>query len=327
MPLISVIVPVYKVEEYLSRCVDSILSQTFEDFELILIDDGSPDNCGKICDEYTKKDNRVHVIHQENGGLSSARNAGIDWAFENSDSEWLTFIDSDDWVHIQYLDLLLSAASEKNAKISVCEYKKVSNYLKPTLIPSSATQKISSEELYTEKNTVATIACGKLYKKSCFKAIRYPVGKIHEDEFVTYKLLFEQPYIVYLDAQLYFYYTNVNGIMCSAWSPKRLDTIIAREEQIAYFRSYGYINALKKSESLLLGYLIAQIDITKNSEKYRFYAPKLRKKLKKCIKDYKKDLELSFKKNQGIYEKAYPKLTKLYWFVSYELSKLKFTRR
>ena len=108
MPLISVIVPVYKVEEYLSRCVDSILSQTFEDFELILIDDGSPDNCGKICDEYTKKDNRVHVIHQENGGLSSARNAGIDWAFENSDSEWLTFIDSDDWVHIQYLDLLLS---------------------------------------------------------------------------------------------------------------------------------------------------------------------------------------------------------------------------
>lgn len=327
MPLISVIVPVYKVEEYLSRCVDSILSQTFEDFELILIDDGSPDNCGKICDEYTKKDNRVHVIHQENGGLSSARNAGIDWAFENSDSEWLTFIDSDDWVHIQYLDLLLSAASEKNAKISVCEYKKVSNYLKPTLIPSSATQKISSEELYTEKNTVATIACGKLYKKSCFKAIRYPVGKIHEDEFVTYKLLFEQPYIVYLDAQLYFYYTNVNGIMCSAWSPKRLDTIIAREEQIVYFRKNGYINALKKVERILLWYIVSQIEITAKSDSYRSFSPELKKKLKDCIKDYKKDLNLSVKTDSGIYEKAYPKLTKFYWIIVSVLKKLKIIRR
>ena len=103
MPQISVIVPVYKVEPYLRRCVDSILGQTFTDFELILVDDGSPDNCPAICDEYARKDTRVHVIHQENGGLSAARNAGIDWAFANSDSQWLTSVDSDEWVHPEML--------------------------------------------------------------------------------------------------------------------------------------------------------------------------------------------------------------------------------
>ena len=96
MPGISVIVPVYKVENFLHRCVDSILAQTFTDFELILVDDGSPDGCGEICDAYAREDSRIHVIHQKNGGLSAARNTGIDWVLENSDSRWLAFVDSDD---------------------------------------------------------------------------------------------------------------------------------------------------------------------------------------------------------------------------------------
>ena len=116
MPQISVIVPVYKVEPYLRRCVDSILAQTFTDFELILVDDGSPDNSGAICDEYAQKDARVHVIHQENGGLSAARNAGIDWVFAHSDSQWLTFVDSDDWVHPEYLERLYHAVLEHNVR-------------------------------------------------------------------------------------------------------------------------------------------------------------------------------------------------------------------
>ena len=109
MPTISVIVPVYKVEPYLNRCVDSILRQTYQDFELILVDDGSPDRCGEICDEYARQDSRVHVIHKENGGLSDARNAGIDWVEANSDSQWLIFADSDDWVHPELLARLLDA--------------------------------------------------------------------------------------------------------------------------------------------------------------------------------------------------------------------------
>jgi len=112
MPAISIIVPVYKVEAYLARCVDSILDQSFRDFELILVDDGSPDNCGAICEEYARKDSRIHVIHQENGGLSAARNAGIDWAFENSNSQWLTFVDSDDWLHREYLNVLYRAVMQ-----------------------------------------------------------------------------------------------------------------------------------------------------------------------------------------------------------------------
>ena len=111
MPTISVIVPVYKVEPYLNRCVDSILRQTYQDFELILVDDGSPDRCGEICDEYARQDSRVHVIHKENGGLSDARNAGIDWVEANSDSRWLIFADSDDWVHPELLARLLDAAT------------------------------------------------------------------------------------------------------------------------------------------------------------------------------------------------------------------------
>ena len=113
MPQISVIVPIYKVEQYLERCVDSILNQTFTDFELVLVDDGSPDNCGAICDEYAKKNERIVVIHKENGGLSDARNAGIEWALNNSGSEWITFIDSDDWVHIDYLEYLYNSAKKK----------------------------------------------------------------------------------------------------------------------------------------------------------------------------------------------------------------------
>ena len=103
MPEISVIVPVYKVETFIHRCVDSILCQSFEDFELILVDDGSPDSCGDICEAYAAKDSRIHVIHQENGGLSAARNTGIDYVMEHSTSKWLAFVDSDDWLHPDFL--------------------------------------------------------------------------------------------------------------------------------------------------------------------------------------------------------------------------------
>ena len=125
MACISVVVPVYKVESYLSRCVDSILSQTFTDFNLILIDDRSPDKCSQICDEYAKTDSRIHVIHHDrNLGLSAARNSGIDWVFAESNSEWITFVDSDDWVHPLYLDALFN--SVHNHSISVC-YRSISH--------------------------------------------------------------------------------------------------------------------------------------------------------------------------------------------------------
>ena len=192
MPTISVIVPVYKVEPYLNRCVDSVLRQTYRDFELILVDDGSPDRCGEICDEYARQDSRVHVIHKENGGLSDARNAGIDWVEANSDSRWLIFADSDDWVHPELLARLLDAATAFDLKISVCGYQETEG-ADPAVLPEDMRPcRWTPKQFYMEHFVNATVAWGKLYSRSCFRDIRYPVGKIHEDEFVTYRLLFAQ---------------------------------------------------------------------------------------------------------------------------------------
>ena len=127
MPKISIVVPVYKVEKYLQRCVASLLEQSFTSFDLILVDDGSPDLCGKICDQYAEKDNRIHVIHQKNGGLSAARNSGIDWSISNSDSGWITFVDSDDWVDPQYLECLYNAVKLYKTNISICAYKETAD--------------------------------------------------------------------------------------------------------------------------------------------------------------------------------------------------------
>ena len=141
---ISVIVPVYNVEKYLNRCIDSILAQTFTDFELILVDDGSPDNCGKICDEYAAKDSRIHVIHKANGGLSDARNAGIDWAFANSNSEWVTFMDSDDWIPDNYLFELYHACVQNLSQVAICDYVLYSSNTSFSSVIPIATASLSS---------------------------------------------------------------------------------------------------------------------------------------------------------------------------------------
>ncbi|MBR2317955.1 MAG: glycosyltransferase family 2 protein, partial [Spirochaetales bacterium] len=191
MPKISVIVPVYNVESYLKRCVDSILGQTYSDFELILVDDGSPDNCPQICNEYAEKDSRIRVIHQLNGGLSAARNAGIDWVFQNSDSEWFSFIDSDDYVHPRYLEVLLNAAESTGCDVSIGSYIEFSGDSVKSENEIAVPKKYKPEDFYVQYSVETTIACGKLYRRRYFETIRYPVGKIHEDEFTTYKILFQ----------------------------------------------------------------------------------------------------------------------------------------
>lgn len=327
LPLISVIVPVYKVEPYLARCIDSILAQTFTDFELILIDDGSPDNCGKICDEYSQKSNRIQVIHKENDGLSSARNAGIDWAFANSNSQWITFIDSDDWIHPQYLELLLSGANSTHTDICICEYTKTSKLSDFEKINNFNTQELTPEDLFVNHHVTSVIACCKLYKKSCFENIRYPLGKLHEDEYTTYKILFEKSSISYLEEPLYFYFTNSNSIMNSEWSPKRLDAIKAYEEQIAYFRKSGHKEALVKAERQLLWYVVAQIENTEKSDEYNFLASKLKKELRVYLKEFKIEANLSMSNGYDFYKVAYPTTTKIYCIVNAILKKLKIPRR
>ena len=245
MSKISVIVPVYKVEKYIHKCVDSILAQTFSDFELILVDDGSPDNCGKICDEYSEKDDRVVVLHKENGGLSDARNAGLDWVFEHSDSGWITFIDSDDWLRPTYLEALLNAADGK--KLSICGFQIAtdSDHIEP--YKKYGLQKDTPENLYCKNNVNAVVAWGKLYPRDCFINIRYPKGKIREDEYVTYLILFKYSNIAIVDEPLYIHLKNLEGIGHSGWIPQKMDVFPAVEAQIKFFKDNGFENAYVRS--------------------------------------------------------------------------------
>lgn len=259
MPAISVIVPVYKVEPYLDRCVKSILAQTYTDFEVILVDDGSPDNCPAMCDAWAEKDSHITVIHQANGGLSAARNAGIDWAFQHSDSEWLTFIDSDDWVHPQYLAKLLDAAEQNGVAVSVCDYAETTGE-EPIVDAETVATIWRPEDFFVQRNTNAVIACGKLYRKACFADVRYPVGRIFEDGFTTHKLLFLYDKVAYISAPLYFYYQNPNGIMRSSFSLKKYDGIVACEERAAFFRERGFTE-LAENEQKRIRFEIAHFAI------------------------------------------------------------------
>lgn len=315
--LISVIVPIYKVEQYLERCVDSILNQTFTDFELVLVDDGSPDNCGAICDEYAKKDERIVVIHKENGGLSDARNAGIEWALKNSDSEWITFIDSDDWVHIDYLEYLYNSAKKNNTDISVCHFERMSDIDDKinTKLPLSANV-YTPEDFYVKENVNAVVAWGKLYKKELWTDIRYPYGKIHEDEFTTYKLLFKCNMITVLDCELYYYYINPNGIMNSEWSVKRLDVLDALENQIEFLQKNHYSKALCDKLKLYIELLYKSNIIIKEksfSNTLTAETNSIKKKMRKTIIKYHKQLRISLKSHYWHYEVAFPYLMRVYW--------------
>jgi len=239
MPTISVIVPVYKVETYIHRCIDSILAQTYTDFELILVDDGSPDDCGAICDEYAAKDDRIYVIHQKNGGLSAARNAGIDWAFANSDSEWLTFVDSDDWVHPQYLSLLLQANVENHTQISNAQLEKTLDYVQfKTLNSPTIFAAPPQTALFDGRGLLCAYVWGRLIHKPLFRDIRFPVGKNWEDIFTTYRFLFQVEQVSVVDEKLYFYFTNPTGISNSKWNPNYQDEFDAYEELLSFSRTY-----------------------------------------------------------------------------------------
>jgi len=325
MPQISVIVPVYKVEPYLRRCVDSILAQSFSDFELILVDDGSPDNSGVICDEYAKADTRVVVIHQENGGLSAARNAAIDWMFANSDSQWLTFIDSDDWVHPEYLERLLNAAIENDVKVSVCNFKRTVEQEVFTSIEDFLVEIWTPEDFYVHHGANGVIACCKLYQKDCFANMRYPVGKLNEDEFVTYKILFPLSSIAVIAAPMYFYYQNPCSITGSAWTPARLCSLIAQSEQANYFLAGQFTKAYQFNQGVQIRniqkqmYQIQQTTLKLSTKKK--YQRKLRASMRKLLQNNKK--LFPFHQHYSDYELAYPTGMHLYWFLQVVRKKLK----
>ena len=316
MPQVSVIVPVYKVEAYLARCVDSILKQSFSDFELILVDDGSPDSCGAICDEYAQKDPRILVIHQENGGLSAARNTGIDWVFTNSDSQWITFIDSDDWVHEKYLEYLYKAVKKHQVLVAIGGYQKTAGENPPVDENHTEGELLETEICFREHNINAIISCGKLINRKCFEGVRFPVGRLHEDEFTTHKLLFIRDQVVYIPEPLYAYYENPASITHVSWSPRRMDALDAYVERIEYFRQSSRDRMLHWTLDVYIWYIIAMREtvIGLNNELSEKYAKILFKRLRKELIRYRKDAPIQ--KFAGAYELAFPCEMRVYWIAA-----------
>ncbi|MFJ7827544.1 glycosyltransferase family 2 protein [Psychrobacillus sp. NPDC096623] len=238
--VITIIVPIYKVENYLHRCVDSILNQTYKGLEIILVNDGSPDSCGKICDEYAKLDERVKVIHKKNGGLSDARNAGV----EIAQGEYISFVDSDDWIGENYIKKLYQLLINTNSDISVCNFIKTSTEKLQVDILMEEIYEYSNvkalEQLYGRFGVQMVTAWGKLYKRKLFEGIRFPVDRIHEDEFTTYKLIYKAKKIVLTTAQLLYYWQREDSITGIGFNIKhRLDVIDAFKERAEFFEHIG----------------------------------------------------------------------------------------
>lgn len=226
-PLISIIVPVYKVEKYIARCVDSIIAQVFSNLEIILVDDGSPDNCGEICDSYAKRDKRIIVIHKENGGLSDARNI----ALKKCNGAFVAFVDSDDWISKHYVDNLYNAIKRDHANISISGFKNVDDRQVVDLTGSANLEEyeLLNTEMCLKKmlyqKGVETSAWGKLYERKIFENLEYPVGKLYEDIPVTTMAFRKSEKIALISNVDYFYFQRIDSIQYVQFSHKKMDAI------------------------------------------------------------------------------------------------------
>lgn len=246
MALVSIITPVYNTEKLLPRCLNSILSQTFSDFELILVNDGSKDGSGALCETYADRDSRIHVIHQENSGVSVARNTALDWVNANSDSRWILFVDSDDWVHPQILETLLQLNQTYGTKVSACGYLETSDGTLSVSPEQLAPELWDARDFYYQQDVLGTVPWGKLYAKECFAEIRYPAGMYFDDEFVTYRIVLAQKQIPMVIAPMYGYYINPEGLTKRPWIGRRLDVWKAYEQQIQFFETFGDERLLRR---------------------------------------------------------------------------------
>lgn len=284
--LVSVIVPVYKVENYIRRCIESIIDQTYGNLEVILVDDGSPDGCGAICDEYAGRDVRIKVLHQENRGLSGARNAALDIAR----GDFILCVDSDDHIHERMVEKLLAAAGEYEADIVIC------SHFAETSKQLSIRDRIIDDVLVMDRmdaigrlvddEEIKSYAWGKLYKRELFDGVRYPVGRNYEDMATTYYLFDKASKIVRLPEYLYYYTVRDDSISynnsTASWHKGCHASCLGQEERAAYFKEKGYDELYKKAMAVLLPYIYSDI-----KSAYRAGAPADARDAKKYLLEYK----------------------------------------
>ena len=242
---ISVIVPVYKSEKYLDRCVQSILNQTYQDFELILVDDGSPDNSPLLCDKWAENDSRVYVIHKENGGASSARNAGLKIA----KGRWIAFADSDDWLDRTALKTLYDLANQYNVPMAIGGMRVVQKYTDASIVMKQNAKVLSNADLMSrffrlngEPDTHSV--CGAIIRRDILEDYSFIEGRMNEDVETCYYLARKCEAAVYTDAPLYNYFKNIEGVTNSGFSKKKLDLLdiwdIVQKQVEQFTPEYSY---------------------------------------------------------------------------------------
>ena len=233
--LVTVVIPVYNVEDYLNRCVDSVIRQSHRNLEIILVDDGSTDNSGRMCDNLEDKDSRIRVIHKSNGGLSDARNVGI----ETANGSYILFVDSDDYIHREAVEILLRMLINNNADISCCSYKEVyeCDPIKDDEVKDCKLSEWDRVEAFRKillSQDITNSAWAKLYKKSLFDNVRFPVGRIFEDQGTAYKIINGVEKVVFTDSVLWYYFIRNTSIQNSGWSEKCFDEIDLCRETVEF---------------------------------------------------------------------------------------------
>lgn len=263
--MISVIIPVYNVEKYLDRCMRSVLDQTYGDLEVLLVDDGSTDSSGQMCDAYQNMDARVHSFHKQNGGLSDARNYGIDRAV----GEFLFFVDSDDWIHTRTLEILHDKIAEHHADIAVCEYREVSEeevILDAPVgdVPCAVYREREVFRPLFEKNTKTVVAWNKLYRREVFGDVRYPKGKLHEDEYVIHELLYRAGSLVWCEVPLYYYLKRNSSITGNMKKQNILDGWGALQSRQNFLKEKGLPREAQETQIIMLSYVMSKYRLVRN---------------------------------------------------------------
>ena len=326
-PLISVIIPVYKVEDYLQRCVDSVTAQTYKNLEIILVDDGSPDNCPQLCDSLADRDSRIKVIHKQNGGLSDARNFGID----ASSGEYLTLIDSDDYITDDMIMTLYERIESDKSDLALCNYLCVddngdtSKYenendlpIQDEVIDADAAHK----KLFGYKHWHYVIACCKLYKRFLFDDFRYPLGKLHEDLHTTHLIFEKCSKISCVRKPLYYYYQNEKSIT-HTYNIRRLDAVDAYISRFSfYYKKQDYYCAIMSVqfmiEKLITAYKNLNLSDKMISNKLKNYKSQYKKMLKMVI--FKKTPNVDKLELAAFYFGFFP--YRVYNFIKRKLKKL-----
>ena len=237
--LISVIIPIYNREKYLEKCFESIIKQSYQRLEIILVDDGSTDNSLSICLKYASRDSRIKVVQKKNGGLSSARNAGL----EIATGDWISFIDSDDSINLHFYKVLKEIADKEDCDIVQCEMDRVNTQKIMDIIGDYSLIKFSGiealQKFYGRKYSVFKSSCNKIFRRRLFEHIRYPEGRIFEDRWIANELYYNSKCVAYITYSLYYYTVNTTGIMHQRASKKNYDTCILYLKHYEFFVSKG----------------------------------------------------------------------------------------